>query len=324
MAITPTQRKGRKSASTATADGTEVVVDCLSLMLDEKVNDLKPKGRLASRCNLISSIQDLLNTNEEILQRHLNSMKIKGAVSVVTHKTFEMVKSQYVNGVTRFFAQTQTKVQEFDVTPLVQISPEIGDLFTLERDDCGLINYKLLFAKSAVLHESILLPFLTHLKNHLTAVHTCLSAIDELFTKLETNARFLETSFGVDMTEVVVEKHGNKNTLCECCGWNFDKHEVYTSFPAGGTTFTSNGYGYVHVCGKCGKDYNAHVNYRTCPQTAYACPGSEKKKQFKANADLFLVKEFATPHSENNASFNISDKNQRMRLLKLIEFVSFE
>jgi rubredoxin len=117
-----------------------------------------------------------------------------------------------------------------------------------------------------------------------------------------------------------------------CC-YDRNDHESYLSFPAAGKYCTS--LDDNRICSQCGYKWtqhegvdhkgrtNGYKQHHTCPVMAYACPKSERKSHFQPTEAL-LVKEFATPDSENNVSFNISDESQRARLLKLIEFLSHE
>lgn len=83
----------------------------------------------------------------------------------------------------------------FDITPLIKLRSELRHV-SVETYKSGLIKYDLLFEASLLLDDTVLVPFLSNLKNHLVSVQACLSKIDEWLAVPTMNVQFLESAFG--------------------------------------------------------------------------------------------------------------------------------
>jgi hypothetical protein len=281
---TPTPKKsGRKSSSTAADER-----DLASQVRDKFAKELRPKGRLASLENIILAVQKLVDANRILLHRFKDFIEVDGEKllphSIITKRAFSSVESQYVDGCIRFVTHPDCTEAEFDIEPLITVPTELTGIVLLERYTSGLIKYNSLFEKSLLLHDDVLLPFLTRFKIHLGSVQECLLSIDNWLNESETNVRFLQSLFGSGMIRKA-ERSRTKNPLCANCSGHFIKHQSFSSY---GTRI-------------------------------YRCPTSRYSTYLRSGA--LLLKEVPTS-CQVNETYDLSLKDEKDKLLKLVQFVS--
>eukprot|EP00956_Cyclotella_meneghiniana_P013593 scaffold19742_cov69-Cyclotella_meneghiniana.AAC.1 len=99
----------------------------------------------------------------------------------------------------------------FSLEPL-KVLPECLGMFEPAKDETGHVDFRTYFRRSLVLHEDVLLPFLSELKNHLEEVQVCLGAVDEWVASTANNIQFLKTTFEIEtITDLPV-----KEIHCNC------------------------------------------------------------------------------------------------------------
>lgn len=106
-----------------------------------------------------------------------------------------------------------------------------------------------------------------------------------------TNISFIEQAFGESSVKKA-ECDRKKDPFCSNCGFKYKMHRSY--FGSGIST----------------------ANYMYCPDRL-------RSQQVYKHCSALEVKHFFT-ESKINQLFTLSDTNQRTRLLKLIEFISYE
>ena len=283
--LTPA-KTGKKTLSIGSED-----VDPITPVREKFAKELRPKGRLPHLSNVTAAIQKELDTIRTFMRyckqaiEHGDQKLLSS--TLITRRDFDVVQAKYgfVGSGKRcvvFRSIPNYEEEEFDITPLIKLPPELADIFCTKTHKSGLIEYDALFEMSYVLHDSILIPFLANLKNHLLDVKSCLFEIHEWLSKPATNMPFIEQAFGVGTVELA-ERIAKTNPVCARCGHRYKSH-------------------------------NSSCRYNS------VCPGA--KLQFKRSSALNL-KLFYTD-SRINESFTLSDRNQRAKLLKLIQFISHE
>eukprot|EP00956_Cyclotella_meneghiniana_P014426 scaffold21566_cov73-Cyclotella_meneghiniana.AAC.7 len=97
---------------------------------------------------------------------------------------------------TSIVAVAKEMTRHFSLEPL-KVLPDCLDIFEPKRNEAGHIDFKIYFRRSLVLHDDVLLPFLSKLKKHLEEVQVCLGAVDGWVMCTPNNIEFLEETFGI-------------------------------------------------------------------------------------------------------------------------------
>ena len=324
-------KKGRKSTSTAPEDQ-----DPMSQMRERFAKGLRPTGRLPTVENVISSIQELLDSNKTVLDRcqqaiHTFENKSIFCKVLLTKPKFEYIRSHHTDGKLLFTTTPEYSEKEFNIEPLIKLPSEL-DILNPKRIKYGLIDYESLFKMSSVLDDSsdIRISYLIKLKNHLLLIQSCLNDIENWWNEDQTNLSFLESIFGAGVVKEA-EAIKTKDPLCENCHCHFSCHQRFsqpTAFgasPYGATTSTS------FFC-NINQYYNQPVQSGLFAPPSFGpnllgaqvhqqySSSSPYHKTFTRSASLPL-KSFVTSTKIDDC-FNLFDESERARLVKLVTFLS--
>jgi len=154
----------------------------------------------------------------------------------------------------------------------------------------GMLNYSQYFQQSFALEESILLPFLANLKDHLESFQVFLGDVESWLLGSSRSAIFIQDTFAVKV-EVQEIKHA-KTYRCIHCGDPAHSHKR-------GKKMSS--FRWSLICN--GVDFEGH-----------ACEGSFVKKSV-------TVLDIIESSDDFNLSFDISSINGQERLKKFLAFV---
>ena len=290
---------GKKSAPIELGDE-----DPITPIREKLAKMLRPKGRLPNLENLTAAIQELLESINKLMKDCQSAIEHDGqklmTSTLVTRRDFDTVQTQCAvdesgKGFVMFKAYPKYEEKEFDITPLIKLPPELAILY-VETLKSGFIKYDSLFQISYALHDSVMLSYLANLKNHLAVVESCLKDIHKWLSEPATTLSFIEHTFGV-VSVKACEYVRKFDPFCSNCGYKYKMHSSqwshWSPWQNGGST-----------------------------QMKY-CPDRLGTNQAYKRCNALEVKRFYT-ESKINESFTLSDKHQRARLLKLIEFVSYE
>ena len=263
-------------------------------MREKIAKDLRPQGRLPSLSSVISSIQELLDSNKTVLSSceqafSTNKNVMKSCKALLRKPVFDKVESYQVDGKLLFASTPDYSEMEFDIEPLVKLPSELAILRTT-RIKSGLIDYESLFKMSSALDDSsgIRISFLINLKNQLLLVQSCLNSIEKWWNDSPTNLCFVNSIFGND-TVAQAEAMKIVDPLCK----------------------------------NCSCFYRSHISRIFSGSTSYSCPIRPDYRHmtvFKRSATLPL-RVFDTSIKIED-SFNLFDENERAKLVKLVTFLS--
>ena len=229
MSVFTPSKKGMKSTSGIVDDH-----DRVSQARDKIAKRLRPKGRLPYLNNLVNAVEELLDANLRILERCKQAIDTDGQklvpYSVFTKRTFKYVKSRSVGGKAQFIAYPEFSEMIFDITPLIKLPSKLA-IVPHETFQSGLIKYEVLFESSLLLHDNVLVPFLSKLKGHLGLVQASLNKIDEWLSQSVTNVNLLEAVFGIGAVKKAEQQY-RENPLCRNCFYSFKSHNRRGSYTA--------------------------------------------------------------------------------------------
>ena len=181
----------------------------------------------------------------------------------------------------------------FNLHPLFNL-PTGLDIFQPKTEKTGFIDYKSFLQTSLMLHDDMLLPFLTQFKEHLEKVQVCLGGIDSWLMDTTSNVAYLENTFGIKL-----DVRGSSTpwpTWCRC-----GDHVASAR------------------CGTCNTSFSQHTiigesSLRACPKPHYYqhffC-----NKSYKVLTDYFAEGKFET-------TFDISKESDRAQLNLMATFLS--
>lgn len=299
---------------------------------DDVVSRLRAKAVATLPPEIVNSIRALIVTNEEILDRCMESKTDNDdpcatALFTFQRKMFNVVKSRSIGEHTEFLVFPTDEKKGFDMTPLVQLSSGLDllqPLFVL-----GCIDFGTLFETSLLLHDDIRLPFLIRLKDHLQLVQVCLGTVEQWVVESRDSKNFLEATFTSKLDD-----HGKVDLTTK-----LDDHGK-----DGIITINYQGI----ECSNCGQPYESHVN-RKIATTTKSKPKTSKQmivcqRSFSfadVDSDPFSTKQvsFALGPAPTfiarfhilkriqmdgklEASFNLNHEHDRAKLIKCLEFVS--
>lgn len=285
--FTPT-KYGNKTISIDSDDK-----DPITPVREKIAKEIRPKGRLPNLDNVTAAIQKLLDVISTLMKHCKPAIEHGGQKlscnTIVTRRDFDSVQAK--GGCNKsgehfvvFKSFPAYEEEEFDITSLIKLPPELDGILCTKTYKSGLIKYDSLFEMSYVLHDTVLIPFLANLKNHLLSVKSCLTDIHEWLHKTPTNLFFIERAFGIGTVQRA-EHSAKVNPLCANCGCRYSQHDT------------------------------ASCSRKIC------CPG-HSGWPFKRSYALVLKWFFID--TKINETFDVSNQNQRSRLLKLIEYLSHE
>ncbi|KAL3797980.1 hypothetical protein HJC23_013218 [Cyclotella cryptica] len=235
----------------------------------------------------VNSIRALIVTNREILDRCMES---KADLCdprygfACNRKVFNDVKCRNISGYTEFLVFPEDKQKTFDITPLARLSGGLD--FLQPTFVSGCIDFNALFETSLLLHDDIVLPYLVKLKEHLELVQVCLGMVDEWLMESRDNKNFLEDIFSTKL-----DYHKNE----EFCKSNCDNI----------------------VCSNCGESYEKHRIELLSKGKVCRRSGFQPLTQF---SPVHLVLKRIRMDGKLEASFNLSNEEDRVKLIKCLEF----
>ena len=295
MSTTPTKKTRKKATSNRSDDE-----DLITPVRERIAKVLKPNVQPSDDDlgNVTVAIQELLDTNNKLMRDCQEAIELDGQKllpsTLVTRRDFGTVEVRcsgdtLSKGIIAFNATRSYEMKEFDITPLVQLPDELI-IFRTETYKSGLIKYDILFERSHVLHLSLLPDFLAVLRRQLVSVNSCLDRINEWLNKPDTNMPFIEQAFG-SKSVMTAERDSRSNPVCINCGLKFVMHKMCKG---------TNGL----------KD-------------SVWCLGTNSiRTKFRRSCNLQL-QVFHTD-ARIDKTYNLSDANERAKLLKLVAFVSHE
>ena len=195
--------------------------ELMSQSRDEMVKEMKSGKKIHEFTDLdiaIKTVRAIIVTNEEIWNRCKGYFTCYGDDSEEEESNFSIMRFDEVKVVyddnydhTSIVAVAKEATKYFCLEPL-KVLPECLGIFEPTKDETGHVDFRMYFRRSLVLHEDVLLPFLSKLKNHLEEVQVCLGAVDEWVAGTANNVQFLKTTFEIEsVTDLPLEE-----TLCNC------------------------------------------------------------------------------------------------------------
>lgn len=155
----------------------------------------------------MKTVRALIVTNEEIWNRcgryfcHGNKFKLEIFDRVNVDNKSECGRAQ----VEVVSTETHESFREL---------PACLKLFEPKRNELGFIDFEKFFNRSLILHEDVLLPFLTNMKEHLEKVQLCLGEVDEWAMENYNNIKFIETTFSISMDAISAEEPAVHDEKC--------------------------------------------------------------------------------------------------------------
>lgn len=280
---TPTpKKKGRKSTTPIPDD------DRVALSREKFIKEHRPKGRLPNLDNVKAAVEEVWKEICEIivrLQEYEMSDKGKKMETIESfgRQAYEVVKTCHQNGCVQFVTYPRYREMQFDVTPLIEVPPELSIFDPPRYEPGGLIDYESFLEKSFLLNDDVLVIFLCNLKVHLATVKQNWLDMEEWLIKGQSNKTFIETTFGVGCIDKAKE-FSEDHRMCVNCGCHYKMH---VSRPGE--------YSMRRYCDKGGTQYKT--------------------------SQAIILKELNTS-SKVVDSFDISDENEQKRLLKLMEYLN--
>jgi len=180
--------------------------ELVTLSRNELIKEMKSGKKIHGFTDLdiaIKTVRALILTNEEIWDRckeYFVQKDVYGNGNVGEY--FSMMRLDEVKVVntnyrsTSIVAVAKEMTRHFSLEPL-KVLPDCLDIFEPKRNEAGHIDFKIYFRRSLVLHDDVLLPFLSKLKKHLEEVQVCLGAVDGWVMCTPNNIEFLEETFGI-------------------------------------------------------------------------------------------------------------------------------
>ena len=174
-------------------------------------------------------------------------MAVKMEESNFTMMRFDEVKVVYDENYdhTNIVVVAKEVTKYFSLEPL-KVLPECLGIFEPAKDETGHVDFRMYFRRSLILHEEVLLPFLSKLKNHLEEVQVCLGAVDEWVAGTANNIQFLKTTFEIKtVIDLSVQEspckcyHRRNYGWCNCNCRELGKEYTIKTFNVPGTVVQS-------------------------------------------------------------------------------------
>jgi hypothetical protein len=208
----PRAKKAKVSQSKDDAFETSDPQELIAHSREAAIKQLKSKHEFQDLDIAIKTVRALVVTNEEIWSRCRDKYSVGGNVFIM--KRVKQVDVWSHDDMTTVSAIVETVSEDFDTEPL-RVLPESLRLFEPKKDDAkGVTDFKAFFSTCLITHEDVLLPLLSKLKEHLEKVQVCLGRIDEWVMQSTKNIEFLNTTFNVNMGEVLEGRAYNR-CLCD-------------------------------------------------------------------------------------------------------------
>jgi hypothetical protein len=240
----------------------------------------------------IKTIEAILVTNDEIFHRCqqllLNENEHYAENQLFAKYAFKEVKVwAFAPNITQVVVFTDREEALFYLRPLLNL-PEGLNMFQPQREKSGFINFRALLQMSLMLHDDMILPFLSKLKHHLESVQVCLGNIDSWLMETAHSIEYLETKFGAKV-DPKLKKTYARPRWCKCAD----------------NTHTD-------ICANCTKSFSAgqeHCIHRNNFCTFFC------GRMYQNLADYTMRGRF-------EATFDISIEREREQLDRLHDFLS--
>ena len=167
----------------------------------------------------IREIRALIKINDEIFARCMLNATKQGVETTLTRFGLEKVKTRQDNTKLELVAQPERVNKTFNTLPFAKLPVSLEDTLVIKYK-YGCVDYEDLVRKALMLLSNDALKlFLPKLKDHLEAAQVCLGEMDEWAMQVNSNASFIEETFGKEFEiPVDIDPQSKSNECCHCNG----------------------------------------------------------------------------------------------------------